>query len=212
MICARLNPAYNPGMILFFITLLLPVASQAKCTFTAEPKAVTVEWTAFKTTDKLPVVGTFKTIEVKGLESAKDLKKLVQSWKASIDVSSLETQNPGRNLTLLQSFFKKLKKQEITGKVKKFKGHEQGSFDLALTFGGVTKSIPMEFIFEIEKETRKHKMVAMGEMRISDFKAGDALNILNTACVDLHKGSDGKSKTWDDVKLKISIPLEKDCN
>lgn len=198
-------------MIHLLVTLLLPVTTQAKCTFTAEPKAVTVEWTAFKTTDKTPVVGTFKTIEVKGLESAKDLKKLVQSWKASIDISSLETQNPGRNLTILENFFKKLKKQEITGKVKKFKGSEQGTFDLALTFGGVTKSIPMEFIFEIEKETRKHKMVAMGEMSIADFKAGEALGALNTACVELHKGADGKSKTWDDVKLKISIPLEKDC-
>ncbi|MCM0605128.1 MAG: YceI family protein [Xanthomonadaceae bacterium] len=198
-------------MISLLITLIVPTFAHAKCTFTAETKAVNIEWTAFKTTDKAPVVGTFKIVEVKGLENAKDLKKMVQSWKATIDVSSLETQNPARNVTLLDSFFKKLKQPEITGKIKKFKGSEQGTFDLALTFGGVTHSVPMEFIFEIEKETRKHKLVAMGEMHLSDFKAGAALTSLNTACIDLHKGADGKSKTWEDVKLKISIPLEKNC-
>lgn len=191
--------------------LLIPQYTFAKCTYSADLSKVKVEWTAFKTTAKAPVKGTFKAIEVKGLAKANDLKKLVQSWKATVDVASLETDNPARNVTLLESFFKKLNKVEIAGKVKKFKGVEQGTFDFELAFGGVKKAIPMEFTFEIEKETRLHRMVAIGEMNISDFKANAALESLNKACIDLHKGTDGVSKTWDDVKLSLSVPLDKEC-
>ena len=40
------------------------------------------------------------------------------------------------------------------------------------------------------------------------MNALDALASLNKACYDLHTGSDGVSKTWEDVAIKASVQLE----
>ena len=40
-------------------------------------------------------------------------------------------------------------------------------------------------------------------MDITKWNAVEALNSLNIACKDLHKGADGVSKTWSEVALNI---------
>ena len=46
------------------------------------------------------------------------------------------------------------------------------------------------------------------EMDLENWKAQAALDALNVVCFDLHKGVDGISKTWSEVKIEISAVLK----
>lgn len=45
-------------------------------------------------------------------------------------------------------------------------------------------------------------------MDLKNWKAQAAINTLNVVCFDLHKGEDGISKTWSEVKIEISAVLK----
>lgn len=38
-----------------------------------------------------------------------------------------------------------------------------------------------------------------------DFNTGKAMEALNQACFELHKGADGVSKTWSEVHIKGQV-------
>ncbi|MCB0756634.1 MAG: hypothetical protein KDB98_13620, partial [Flavobacteriales bacterium] len=52
----------------------------------------------------------------------------------------------------------------------------------------------------------------VGTLDLAKWNALASADSLNKVCYDLHKGADGVSKLWPDVKLEISANLKEDCN
>ena len=50
-----------------------------------------------------------------------------------------------------------------------------------------------------------------GRISLNEIGAVQAFNSIHDKCVDLHRGPDGISKTWDQVDVTIDIPIVKDC-
>jgi hypothetical protein len=67
-----------------------------------------------------------------------------------------------------------------------------------IKMNGVTEKVA--FTYSIVDNV--FKMTAT--MDITKWNASAALASLNTACLDLHKGADGVSKTWSEVALNIT--------
>ena len=150
----------------------------------AECQLQSLQWTAFKTPLKLGVKGTFDKINfTKGDECLKGAK-------VSIDKSSVDTKNPGRDKTLRLFFFDRLE-GDIKAKIVAVK---EKTLDVAVTLNGVTKTIPF---FYTKKDGLIH---AKGVIDLFDFSGLEALRSINKACFDKHQG-----KTWNDVELHFTI-------
>jgi len=171
-----------------------------------QPAEMSVNWKAYKTLGKIGVGGKFT--EVKYTPAAlegKNFKELFVGSKVSIDVSKIDTGNPGRDETLVKDFFSLLKGQMIEGEItdiKKTDKHEKGkprtgNIDVKITMNEKMLTIPMTYVYN------KGKFDAKGTIDLFDFTANDALSSINKSCFDLHKG-----KTWSDVSIGFSTTIE----
>lgn len=198
------------GTIIVVAATLMTMASNANakvCTYGVSAGDVRVEWTAFKTTAKAPVKGTFNQMTLAGPTSAQSLKGLAKGLSITIDGASVESNNPGRNVTLSQFFFQKFAPTAaIKASVVSLEGDDtKGTLNIAVTLNGVSKTLP--FAYTVEAGVLQAK--ATMSMRAFALKA--AFKSLHNACASLHTGSDGVSKTWDDVELALSSKFTKTC-
>ena len=158
-----------------------------------------VSWTAYKTTEKVAVGGSFTEIELKDTKSGATPQEVLEGARFSIPVSSVFTNNPERDGKLKEFFFMVMKDPEFLGGEIHFK---EGNTVLALTINGITKDVPVTATFE------NNKFTVNGTLNLEDFGAQDAVASLNKACFDLHKGADGVSKTWSEVAIAGSVVFE----
>ena len=70
---------------------------------------------------------------------------------------------------------------------------------------GKSKVVP----FRMKIEGTKY--LGETDIDIMDFKMKKSLDALNKVCYDLHKGPDGKSKTWSQVSLALSADVIETC-
>jgi polyisoprenoid-binding protein YceI len=172
-----------------------PVAESA-----LDPAATVITWTAYKTTDKMPVEGTFKEISFEGSGSGSDIKTALDQAEFSIPVASLFTNSSLRDGQIRKSFFGKMVETS----------HIKGSIDLLtgrngivkLTMNGVTYGL--RFTYTTEGDTAKISAV----MNLDNWNAQGAVESLNDACEDLHAGADGVTMTWSEVKIDVTTKLK----
>jgi len=161
-----------------------------------------VRFTAYKTTDKVPVGGTFQEIELTYTAGETPMETL-NGLEFTIPVSSLFTNDPTktRDPKIIEFFFDKMaESQSIPGT---FTFKDDKSCTVKLSMNGVSTELPMEY--EI---TDDNHVNFSGVMDLKQWNALDALASLNEACKILHTGSDGVSKTWEDVAIEGSVLLE----
>ncbi len=165
-----------------------------------QPKDVKITWTAYKTTDKKPVSGTFNTVNF-DMKHGKSALELLDNLSFSIPVSSVFSDNEERDKKLVASFFGSMINTEmISGKLVVL---ENNSIKASLTLNGEEHDLPLLY-----KEANG-KVFLQGTLNLEDWKALGAITALNKVCFDLHKGEDGISKTWNDVLVKVEINLDK---
>jgi len=199
-------------IIVFTLALIIGIASvsckkEAKKVegpqFSVEPKTVTIKWTGYKTTAKIPVTGEFKIVEVSNIKEAPTAVEALNGTKFSIPVSSIFSGDPDRDGKLKQLFFGVMNATlSITGTVNL---EEDGAGNINLSMNGVSKEIPIKYTVE-------DQMIKLnGTLDIvDDFSAQAAMESINTACLELHKGPDGISKTWTEVAISASAYLKKE--
>ncbi|CAL2091339.1 YceI family protein [Tenacibaculum sp. 190524A02b] len=155
-----------------------------------------INWTAYKTTEKVPVKGQFQKVEItKGGDGA-TAKEAINNAEFSVPVSSIFTKDTSRDFKIKKFFFGIMDKTELLSGKLVLENDSIGYSDI--TMNGVTKKLP--FTYSI-----KDKVFNMNAtMKITDWKAEKALASLNEACKELHKGADGVSKTWDEVAIQIT--------
>lgn len=164
------------------------------------PQKTELTWTAYKTTDKTPVNGTFKTLKFKE-QTGENVADLFNNLEFSIPVSSLFTNDDTgtRDPKIKKSFFGEMVDPDVlTGKIMV----DNEEYKVQINMNGETNTIPLKV-----EVSDSNEVTMTGTMELKDWKALDALSSLNEACFDLHKGGDGVSKTWEDVALEVKAQL-----
>jgi polyisoprenoid-binding protein YceI len=168
----------------------------------------TVKWTAFKTSEKVAVGGTFNSVLIKAGEKSTKLTEVLQTVTFTIPTKSTNTTNPDRDAIIIESFFGKMLNTDlILGHTKSVEGdNESGNITFYLMLNDVEQEVTMAY-------TVTDNIVKIsGEIDINNWNAETALKELNKACEDLHKGADGVSVTWPNVELEIEAKLSKRCH
>ena len=172
--------------------------TEATSTFIIKPEATSVKWTAFKTTDKVAVGGEFATLNFESRSGATP-EEALNNLKFSIPVSSLFTKDDTRDAKLKASFFGAMLDPDL---IKGIITYENGNYVAAITMNGVTADLPLDYSI-----TDERRVTMKATMDLKNWNALGALETLNKVCLDLHKGADGVSKTWEDVEIVISTYL-----
>jgi hypothetical protein len=180
----------------------LEAASSEK--FSIVQDATKVSFTAYKTTEKLPVGGKFTKINITNSKEGSTAMEALNGTTFSIPVSSLFTNDATgtRDPKILEFFFGVMDNTELISGVFKVSGGDKCSIDV--TLNGKTANIPLEH--EISGDN-SHSF--KGVMNLENWDALSAVESINKACEALHTGKDGVSKTWSDVAVHADVLLQK---
>lgn len=175
-------------------SLLVAVSAFAECTYYSENAKVT--WKAYKTYEKIGVGGSFDHA-VFSPKSAKTSEEFLTGSHITIDTSSVNSGNPGRDATLVASFFKIQNIESISAKIVSAKDSKALA---EITMNKITKQIPMSY------SVHEGKITGKGVIDLADFGMLKSLQSINKTCFDLHAG-----KTWQDVEIGFEIPVANNC-
>jgi len=195
----------NLSLIFIFSLLIVSCAKEKKATdlsessaiYTIDSKNSTVQWTAFKTSAKVPVKGIFKEVKIKKSNEASSPSAALEGLEFEIPVSSIFSKDTIRDAKLNKFFFAVMENSLILKGSFKIENQKKGK--LSLTMNGLTKDLP--FDFEMSQDT----ILINASMDLNTWQAQAALESLNQACLELHRGADGVSKTWDEVLINAKI-------
>ena len=175
-------------------------ATPAKKTYSVMADSTTINWTAYKTTAKVPVKGQFSEVTIENAKKDTTAIGALNGLKFKIPISSLITKDTIRDAKLKKYFFGSMKNSSIiTGTVHINK--ENGS-TVDISLNGITRELPIAYI------VNDNKVTIVGNMELDNWQAKAALEALNAVCKDLHTGDDGISKTWSDVKIEVIALLK----
>ncbi|PCI34629.1 MAG: hypothetical protein COB60_06110 [Flavobacteriaceae bacterium] len=164
--------------------------------YVVNEKTTSINWTAYKTSEKLPVKGEFRVVEFSKSNPATNLKEALNNLEFSIPVSSLFSDNEERDEKLKKSFFgSMMETSAIKGKILM---ETETSGKVALTLNGVTHELPITYFLDGQMATME------ATMDLDNWQAQAAIAALNVVCKELHTGPDGVTKTWSEVKINVA--------
>ena len=173
------------------------------CQYSYNHGSTTLEWTAYKTNDKVGVPGGFNEIMVES-ETSEDPIDVIESISFTINTSSVETNNEDRNGKVAEHFFGTINTEEITGSIKELK--DDGNAVIEIYMNGIAFNI--EGPYELDGSDFSFET----SIDVVNWNALSGIEALNEVCKDLHTGKDGVSKLWSEVTLSLSTSLSSDCD
>jgi len=174
--------------------------NQIEKTYSVIADSTKINWTAYKTTAKVPVNGKFAEITIENVKKDSTALGALNGLKFKIPVSSLITNDTIRDKKLKEYFFGAMKNSSvITGTVHI---NKENASTVDLTLNGITRELPIAYI------VADNKVTIIGNMELDNWQAKAALEALNVVCKDLHTGEDGITKTWSDVKIEVVAILK----
>jgi hypothetical protein len=154
-----------------------------------------IKWTAYKTTDKLGVKGTFKNTIIENDASATKLEDIINSTKFKIPISTLYTGNDPRDYLIKTYFFGSMMDTDtISGS---FSSAKDGKGKVAIKMNNV--EFKNDFTYTFQNDSLKINAT----LELDNWNGYTALSSLHEQCFDKHTGPDGVSKTWSDVDVEI---------
>ena len=164
-----------------------------------------VSFTAYKTSDKLPVGGKFNTINIVESNTGATAFEAMNGTSFTIPVSSLFTNDATgtRDPKIIEFFFEAMENTSLISGVFKVSADNKCSIDI--TLNGKTANIPLEY-----QKASDTSYTFNGVMDLENWDALGAVAALNKACEVLHTGKDGISKTWNEVAIQAEVLLQKD--
>ena len=180
------------------------VKEMALESFTLVKDSTKVSFTAYKTSEKLPVGGKFMKINIKDSKNGATALETLKGTEFGIPVSSLLTNDATgtRDPKLLEFFFGAMQDTEIISGV--FKTDSDNKCSIDVTMNGETSNIPLEYTI-----TDETSITFNGTLNLEDWNALEAVASINKACKELHTGTDGVTKTWSDVAVQAQVLLTK---
>lgn len=178
--------------------MMFSLNSFANCTYSVDNTQSQVLWTAFKTPKKVGVDGKFTKFQI-NTKTAQSELDLIKGATFTIDTTSVNTGNPGRDKTIFNSFFQ-LNKKPITlaGQVVSVNEKET---KVLFDFNGTKKEVTMKNTIADGKITL-NATIDMVEVGLNSSFAA-----LHQACKALHEG-----KTWSDVNISVETVAVKKCS
>ena len=161
-----------------------------------------IHWTAYKTTDKVPVKGQFNKFNIENLKKGASVKGVLNGLKFSIPVSSIFSKDSIRDGKLNTFFFDIMKNTKLITGTLNIGSENLGTVDL--TMNGIDKKMPVTYSLDNDI------MTINAIMNLDNWQAQAALRTLNEACKALHTGADGIAKTWNEVDIVVIIPLKQE--
>ena len=167
-----------------------------KAPFSLETANNSIDFIAYKTTDKIPVKGTFKKINITKNGNGATAKEAIHTTEFTIPVSSLFTSDASRDFKLKKFFFGVMDNTSLLSGKLMLETDSTGV--AAITMNAVTADLPFSYSIK-DKEFRLN-----ATMNLDNWNAQNAVDSLNVVCKDLHKAADGISKTWSEVAINIT--------
>jgi len=166
-----------------------------------------LRWTAYKTTQRVGVSGTFNDIQFDAAKGAPSVPTLIRSASFRINTKTVNSNNEARDAKLVNFFFGKLAgNYAITGNVKSADGDDSaGTGVFMVQMNGMAGELPFKYSVE------EHVLTLTATMNTDNWKAQPAIASINKACEAKHTGEDGVSKTWPDVDIALRLPLDTEC-
>jgi len=171
-------------------------APKSTAEFSIEKASKQINFTAYKTSDKIPVGGQFKKVNVLSGGEGNTVKEAIHNTEFSIPVSSLFTQNSSRDYKIKKFFFGIMDNTKLLSGKLLLTDTTNGVVEIKMN--GVSQKVP----FKYSIVDRVFNMKA--SMDMNNWNASKALASLNNVCLDLHRGADGISITWSEVTLNIT--------
>ncbi|WP_196886711.1 YceI family protein [Aureivirga sp. CE67] len=166
-----------------------------------DPSKTKITWTAYKTTEKKPVSGTFKEITISNNNKATNVREALNGAHFSIPVSSIYSKDSIRDSKLQKFFFNVMENTELLSGDITVENDSMGY--IALKMNGMSEKLPFHYVAENKDNAELH-----ATLDLNKWNAQAAVEALNKACFDLHKGADGVSKTWSEVTIKASTSIK----
>ena len=168
-----------------------------------DAESISLNWIAYKTTAKVGVSGEFGKVNVTASELADVKEKAINNVSFSVPVTSLFSNNTIRDNKLVNLFFGVMDKTEFISGT--FHSHEvnmeEGKGVMDLTMNGKTVDLPYNY------SLKGDSMFISATLNVMEWNGQEAMDSLNVACYDLHKGADGISKTWNEVDINASVVI-----
>lgn len=179
---------------ILLLLVLATISFAGECKY--EVKTLHVGWEAYKTPLKIGVGGTFDKVTLNATNKTSK-KSFLETSTLTIDTSSINSKNKGRDAKLIKYFFAVQNADKITAKVISV---TDKIININITMNGISKNIPMKYDGE-------DKIKAKGYIDLADFNMLPSLAGINKACFAKHKG-----KTWQDVTIKFTLQTRKNCD
>ncbi|MFK5958134.1 MAG: YceI family protein [Lutibacter sp.] len=168
--------------------------------YTVEAKTTTINWIAYKTTNKVPVKGQFTEVTIENSKKSSTVQEALNGLKFDISVNSIFTKDTIRDAKLKKFFFGTMKDTNSISGIISMNNETSGTVEL--TMNGISKVLPVTYVISDNMVTIE------AVMNLDNWQAQLAIETLNTACKDLHSGDDGISKTWSEVKIEVTTSLK----
>lgn len=174
-----------------------PLQNKFDLNYSIDLENTVLNWTAYKTTDKIPVKGVFEEVKIKNDRASASVIGILDGLEFEIPVSSIYSKDSIRDWKLKEYFFGVMKNTlKLTGK---FHAEENGKGKISLTMNGLTNDLP--FTYEVKGD----EIEVNATMDLDTWQAQYAIESLNVVCYDKHKAADGISKTWSEVTINAQI-------
>ncbi|BAV94764.1 hypothetical protein [Ichthyobacterium seriolicida] len=166
---------------------------------------VKLKWAAYKTTDKIPLYGSFKEIYISESKKSDVLEESIRNMKFKIPIKSLNSGYEVRDLRIVRFFFNSMANtSNIEGRVKEV---TENNILFLVTLNDIEGDISATYTM-----TEDSVLVISAEVDLLRWNLSSSIESLNTECLDLHKGTDGISKLWDKVDIIIEVDLKKNLD
>lgn len=199
--------ALKPLLVFFAVALFVACGSDGKekndpykkqkSTAAYQLKEATnaVNWTAYKTTEKIPVKGKFTKVNITAGGEGNSIEEAINNTEFSIPISSIFTSDSSRDYKIRKFFFGVMENTKLLSGSLVIENDSVGYANI--TMNGITKKLPFDYTIEGKAFAMQTKMDVL------NWNAQNSIDSLNAICRDLHKGLDGVSKTWAEVAIDI---------
>lgn len=179
------------------------VKVEENCTYQYDSESTVIGWTAFKFTEKTGVKGFFENADVMIPNQSEDMLQTLSGATFTIPVNSVNSQNPERDVKIQNHFFGTMEATEVISGMVKSIDNKTALVDLSMN----GKTVEYNGNVTVDGE----KVIFETTINMVDFEAQSSIDSLNNVCEVLHTGTDGVSKLWSEVDIKVETTLVKDC-
>ncbi len=168
--------------------------------------ALSIHWTGYKTTGKIPVKGVFQNFNIKGVKPAGNLKTTIENAIAEINIYSIFSDNESRDKKLITKLFENMTATEkIYARIEQIDKDGQTAM-MSIKMNGRKKTLPVKL--QIDEDNGKVTLNGKLDL-LEDFDANKAFEQFHQVCYDKHTGKDGVSKTWTEVGFRAELVFDR---